>query len=72
VAVSTATWSRFTSLPAGTSLATALEAVNDIPDPDIQTLERIAVANGLLGTTADVEMIAVKTKEKNGFMGMPD
>ncbi len=65
---STAMWSRFTSLLARTSRAAALEAINNIPDPEIQTLQRIAMANGLLGTNAGFQIVAVKSKSKNAYM----
>jgi hypothetical protein len=64
---STVTWSRFTSLLAKSSSAAALAKVNNIPDPEIQTVERIAVANGLLGTKAGMSIVIVKTKDTNNY-----
>jgi hypothetical protein len=64
---STVTWSRFTSLLAKTSSATALAKVGTIPDPGIQNLERIALADGLLGAKASMSMVIVKTKDTNNY-----
>ena len=64
---STVMWGMFTALLARVSPSAAFEAISNIPDPEIQTLERIAVANGLIGTNADFQMVAVRTKSKNNY-----
>lgn len=64
---STVTWSRFTSLLAKSSSAAALAKVSNIPDPEIQAVERIAVANGLLGAKGGLSIVIVKTKDTNNY-----
>jgi hypothetical protein len=54
-------------LLAKTSSATALAKVGTIPDPGIQNLERIALADGLLGAKASMSMVIVKTKDTNNY-----
>jgi predicted negative regulator of RcsB-dependent stress response len=69
---STNTWSQFVSLAARISPQTALQAINGIGDPEIQSLETIALANSLLDAPSGPQMVAVKKKSKNMFMfGMP-
>ncbi|HKU23084.1 MAG TPA: hypothetical protein VJQ50_18880 [Terriglobales bacterium] len=65
---STSAWGRFIALATRISPQTALQAINGIPDPEIQALETIALADSLLGAPRGMEMVAVKTKSKNSYM----
>jgi len=65
---STSAWGRFIALATRISPQTALQAINSIPDPEIQALETIALADSLLGAPRGMEMVAVKTKSKNSYM----
>lgn len=65
---STSVWHQFVTLAAKISPQTALQAINTIPDPEIQSLETIALANSLLGASPGPMMVAVKTKSKSRFM----
>jgi tetratricopeptide (TPR) repeat protein len=65
---STSAWRRFVALATRISPQTALQAINSIPDPEIQALETIALANSLLGAPPGMQMVAVKTKSKNNYM----
>lgn len=65
---STSVWHQFVTLAAKVSPQTALQAINTIPDPEIQSLQTIALANSLLGAPPGPMIVAVKTKSKNGFM----
>ena len=62
---STSAWGRFVALAARISPQTALQAINSIPDPEIQALENIALADSLLGAPSAMQMVAVNTKSKN-------
>lgn len=65
---STSAWLRFVALATRISPQTALQAINSIPDPEIQALETIALADSLLGAPPATQMIAIKTKSKNSYM----
>jgi hypothetical protein len=65
---STSAWRRFIALATRISPQTALQAINNIPDPEIQSLETIALADSLLGPPRGMEMVTVKTKSKNSYM----
>ncbi len=65
---STSAWRRFVALATRISPQAALQAINRIPDPEIQSLETIALANSLLGAPSATQMVAVKTKSKNSYM----
>jgi tetratricopeptide (TPR) repeat protein len=65
---STSAWRRFVSLATRISPQTALQAINSIPDPEIQALETIALADSLLGALPATQMVAIKTKAKNSYM----
>jgi hypothetical protein len=65
---STSAWGRFIALATRISPQTALQAINSIPDPEIQALETIALADSLLGAPRGMEMVAVKTRSKNSYM----
>jgi len=65
---STSAWSRFVALATRISPQTALQAINGIPDPEIQALEAIALADSLLAAPPTTQMVAVKTKSKNNYM----
>lgn len=65
---STSAWRRFVALATRISPQTALQTINSIPDPEIQALETIALADSLLGAPPATQMVAVKTKSKNSYM----
>ncbi len=65
---STSAWCRFVALATRISPQTALQAINSIPDPEIQALETIALADSLLGAPSATQMVAIKTKSKNSYM----
>lgn len=66
---STSTWARFVALAARISPATALQAISNIPDSEIQSLETIALANSLLGVPPGFQVMEVRTKSgKNNYM----
>ena len=65
---STSAWRRFVALATRISPQTALQAINSIPDPEIQALETIALADSLLGAPPGQQMVAVKTKSNNSYM----
>ncbi len=65
---STSAWRRFVALATRISPQTALQAINSIPDPEIQALETIALADSLLGAPPATQMVAIKTKSKNSYM----
>jgi len=65
---STSAWRRFVALATRISPQTALLAINSIPDPEIQALETIALADSLLGAPTGMQMIEVQTKNKNSYM----
>lgn len=65
---STSAWRRFVALATRISPQTALQAINSIPDPEIQALETIALADSLLGAPPGLQMVAVNTKNKNNYM----
>ena len=69
---STSVWRQFVALATRISPQTALQAINSIPDPEIQCLETIALADSLLGAPPGLNMTAVKSKNKNMYMmGVP-
>ena len=65
---STSAWRRFIALATRISPQTALQAINNIPDPEIQSLETIALADSLLDAPRGMEMVNVKTKSKTSYM----
>ena len=65
---STSAWSRFVALATRISPQTALQVINSIPDPEIQVLETIALADSLLGAPPAMQMVAIKTKSKTRYM----
>ncbi len=65
---STTAWRRFVALATRISPQTALQAINSIPDPEIQALETIALADSLLGAPPGQQMVVVKTKSNNSYM----
>lgn len=62
---SVSVWHKFVSLAARISPQTALQAINNIPDPEIQSLETIALANSLLGAPPGPELVSMQSKGKN-------
>jgi tetratricopeptide (TPR) repeat protein len=69
---STAMWSKFSSLLTRISSTDVFQAIGNIPDPEIQCVERIAFANALLRISPDVQMVVVKTKDKDNYMMIPE
>lgn len=69
---STSAWRRFVALATRISPQTALQAINSIPDPEIQSLETIALANSLLGASPGLQIVQMKTRSgKHDYMMVP-
>ncbi len=63
---SAAVWRMFIALVNRTStVSEMLNLIAKIPDPEIQSWERIAVGNTLVGAKPDIDMVMVRTTSKN-------